>query len=319
MRNSFFIILLSATIISCNFSDEKEIDVSAVDVSFSVSRFDVDFYASTPATLTITKQLYPLFFPEGVHDSIWIQKLQNIDERELLQETQKVFTSFEVEKKQLTNLFKHIKFYNPQFVVPDVTTLISNIDYESKVIYTNNELLISLDVYLGKTHPFYNNFPNYIKQNYHRRHLIVDVANAIIETQLSVSHDRTFISKMIEAGKRLYLLDVYLTSESDEEKIGYEKEKLDWTVSNESQVWKYFIENKLLYSTDTKLNKRFIDNAPFSKFYRSQDNLSPGRIGTWYGWQIVRSYMKYNDVSLVELLKTNTEEIFKKSKYKPKK
>ena len=290
-----------------------------MEVAFSISRFDIDFYASTPATLTVTKQLYPLFFPEGVHDSIWVEKLQNTDERELLDETQKVFASFELEEKQLTNLFKHIKYYNPQFVVPDVTTLISNIDYESKVIYINDQLLISLDVYLGKEHPFYSNFPVYIKQNYHREHLIVDVANAIIETQLTVSNNRTFISKMIEAGKRLYVLDNYLPETLDEEKIGYEKEKFDWAVSNESQVWKYFIENKLLYSTDTKLNKRFIDDAPFSKFYRSQDNLSPGRIGTWFGWQIVRSYMKYNKVSFAELLKANTEEIFKKSKYKPKK
>ena len=76
-----------------------------------------------------------------------------------------------------------------------------------------------------------------------------------------------------------------------------------WAATNESQVWKYFIENKLLFSTDTKLNKRFLDVAPFSKFYRSEDNLSPGRIGAWIGWQIVRSYMKHNDVSLQKLVK----------------
>jgi len=33
----------------------------------------------------------------------------------------------------------------------------------------------------------------------------------------------------------------------------------------------------------------------------------------------VNSYMKHNDVSLQELLKMDEEEIFKKSKYKPKK
>ena len=319
MRNRFFIILLSTTFISCNFSAENEIDVSAVDVAFSVSRFDIDFYATTPATLTETKQLYPHFFPEGVPDSIWIQKLQNTDERELLNETQKVFTSFENEEKQLTTLFKYIKFYSPQFVVPEVTTLISNIDYESKVIYINDQLLISLDVYLGKEHPFYSNFPKYIKQNYHKEHLIVDVANAIIDTQVQIFSDRTFLSKMIQAGKRLYLLDIYLPVLTDEEKIGFEKIKLDWAIANESEIWKYFIENKLLYSTETKLNNRFIEDAPFSKFYRSQDNLSPGRIGTWFGWQIVRSYMKHNNASMADLLEANTEELFKKSKYKPKK
>ena len=79
------------------------------------------------------------------------------------------------------------------------------------------------------------------------------------------------------------------------------------------------IENDLLYSTDTQLNKRFIENAPFSKFYLSEDTKSPGRIGQWIGWQIVRSYMVNNDVSLQDLLSMNEEEIFKNSKYKPRK
>jgi len=67
------------------------------------------------------------------------------------------------------------------------------------------------------------------------------------------------------------------------------------------------------------LNKRFIENAPFSKFYTAQDNQSPGKIGSYIGWQIVRSFMKENDVSLQKLLEIDEEIIFKKSKYKPKK
>ena len=69
----------------------------------------------------------------------------------------------------------------------------------------------------------------------------------------------------------------------------------------------------------TKLNKRFIDVAPFSKFYLSEDHKSPGRVGVWIGWQIVRSFMKHNDVSLQELINIKPEDLFKKSKYKPKK
>ena len=66
----------------------------------------------------------------------------------------------------------------------------------------------------------------------------------------------------------------------------------------------------MLYSTDQKLAPRFINPAPFSKFYLEIDNDSPGQVGAWIGWQIVRSYMKNNDVSIEELLKTNAKEIF---------
>jgi uncharacterized protein YjaZ len=75
----------------------------------------------------------------------------------------------------------------------------------------------------------------------------------------------------------------------------------------------------MLYSQDPKLTTRFMTPAPFSKFYLEIDNDSPGRVGAWIGWQIVRSYMKNNNVTLPELLKTNSKEIFEKSKYKPKK
>ena len=100
--------------------------------------------------------------------------------------------------------------------------------------------------------------------------------------------------------------------------MGYSQDKLNWAEANEEEIWTYFIDQKLLFSTDTNLSSRFIENAPFSKFYREQDNLSPGKIGVWMGWQIVKSYMKHNNVSLQELLKTSEEEVFNKSKYKPK-
>jgi uncharacterized protein YjaZ len=74
-----------------------------------------------------------------------------------------------------------------------------------------------------------------------------------------------------------------------------------------------------LYSADAKLGNRFINLAPFSKFYLEIDNESPGRIGCWVGWQIVRSFMKNNKVSVQDMIKMNANELFEKSKYKPKK
>jgi len=101
--------------------------------------------------------------------------------------------------------------------------------------------------------------------------------------------------------------------------MGYAQEKLDWAVENEGQIWAFFIEEQLLFSTETNLNKRFLENAPFSKFYKEQDGLSPGKIGVWIGWKIVQSYLKHNKVSLQEFLKLDETIIFNNSKYKPKK
>ncbi len=318
MAKHISIILLLLTIFSCSTEQENLIDVSKINIDFSIDRFDVDFYTATENTLGQTKEKYPFFFSANEPDSVWVNKINSKDEKELFSETQKLYSDISFLRSDLEQLFKHIKYYNSEFKSPKVITLLSNIDHRNKVVYTKDYLLISLDVYLGSKHKFYVDYPNYIKQNHNKEHIIVDVANAIVKTEVKSSNDRTFVGKMVKEGLKLYLLDMYMPKANNANKIGFTVEKHIWAMDNEEQVWKYFIENKLLFSTDTKLNKRFIDLAPFSKFYRSEDNLSPGRIGAWIGWQIVRSYMKHNDVSLQKLLKTSAEEIYKKSKYKPK-
>ena len=75
----------------------------------------------------------------------------------------------------------------------------------------------------------------------------------------------------------------------------------------------------MLYNSDGKLAERFIDEAPFSKFFLEIDQESPGRIGAWFGWQIVQSYMNNNKVPLQKVMLIDNEEIFNRSKYKPKK
>lgn len=312
-------LLVLCCFFSCSDKNNPKIDVSNIQVDFDVKRFDVDFYNSTQETLPKVKEKYPYLFPEEFSDSLSFAKIKDMQEQELFAETQKIYADFSSIKENLTSLFKHIKYYNLRFKSPDVITILSNIDYESRVIYADSLLLISLDVYLGKNHKFYVDFPKYIKENNTKEHLVVDVANSIIDVQLPATNTRRFVDKMIFEGKKMYLLDSYLPDISELEKIGYSSEKLDWALANEEEIWKYFIDKKLLFSTDTKLNKRFLENAPFSKFYMGQDNLSPGRIGVWVGWQIVQSFMKHNDVSLQKLMQLSEEEIFQKSKYKPRK
>ena len=53
--------------------------------------------------------------------------------------------------------------------------------------------------------------------------------------------------------------------------IGYSKD-FTWAKENEIYIWKYFIEKELLYNTDSKLIRRFLDPSPFSKFYLEIDN-----------------------------------------------
>ena len=319
MRFFIVVFFILFSFFSCKSDGKPTVDVSTIEVDFSVKRYEVDFYNTMKEDLLGLKNKYPYFFPKAFSDSLAIAKINNKDEQALFKATQKKYPTLLELQAQLTSLFKHLKFYNPRFTSPDIVTLISNIDYKSRVIYADSLLLVSLDVYLGKDHEFYADFPMYIKQNNTKEHLIVDVANSIIEKQVPFSLNRSFIGQMIYEGKKMYLIDRYLPFISDPLKIGYSEKTLQWAIENEENIWMYFIERKLLFSTETKLHKRFLENAPFSKFYLEDDRQSPGRIGVWLGWQIVKSFMQNNDVSLQKLLTIDSEDLFKKSSYKPKK
>ena len=247
MPNYFsFFIAAQLLLVSCQRKVSVLVDHPAIEVSFRLNRFEVDFFTADESQLKSVKERYPMLFPKTVSDSVWLSKIRSSDAQELYHETQKVFNDFSGYKKELEDLFKHITFYHHTFESPDVITVLNQIDYEYRVIYTDSLLLISLDVYLGKNHEFYSHYPSYIRENNSPQRIVVDVAKRIIDTKVTASNNRTFLSKMIHQGIKLYLLDLYLPSKEDAIKIGYPKEKFEWALSNEEQIWSYFIENNLL-------------------------------------------------------------------------
>jgi hypothetical protein len=193
-------------------------------------------------------------------------------------------------------------------------------DYNNKVIYAKDRVLISLELFLGSKHKFYQPFPEYIRQNFEEKQIMPEVASSFALGVIAQPKDATLLSQMIYYGKELYIKDVLLNeSYTDADKIGFTPEHIAWSEENEAYIWTYFIENQMLYSTNSKLANQFINLAPFSKFYLEIDNESPGRIGRWIGWQIVRSYMENNPkVTVQDLVRMDAKVIFEQSKYKPK-
>ncbi len=318
MKKQFVIIILITLLFSCNSKNRLKVDVSNIPSDVNITRFEKVFYNSKPSDLPKIKKEFRILFPHDI-DSIWVKKMQDKDEQELFAETMRVYPNLKEVKLQLDDLFKHVKYYYPKFEDPKIITLISDVDFNQKVVYADSLLFISLDVFLGKDSKIYKDYPLYLKENFTKKQLIVSTAKELVKPIVFPVKDRTFISKMIQEGKKMYALDAFLPNFDDASKMGYTEKKLQWSQMNEDMIWSYFVEKELLYSTDSSLAKRFLSDAPFSKFYLDIDNESPGNIATWLGWQIVRSYMKHNNkVSLTELMKTDNDIVYKKSKYKPK-
>lgn len=313
------IIVIAGLTLSCKSDSKLEQEISKLDISFTIERFDQLFGTATSSDLPQLKKAYPFLFPKQYNDSIWIAEINDTLQKQLRNEVNKVYVNFKDTEDDIRSLFQHLKYHFKAFNTPRVITVTSNVEYRNKVIVTDSVVLIALDTYLGANHEFYDRIHQYIKENFEATQIVPDLAEHYAKKQIFQPPRKTLLDEMIYAGKVLYFKDAMLPSALDQHKIGYTKEDLVWAQANESNIWRHFVEKELLFSTDTKLASRFINPAPFSKFYLELDSESPGRLGQYIGWQIVRAYMKNNAVSLQEMLNKDADEIFNNSKFKPHK
>ncbi len=303
-------------LISCSDNTQKKIN--KIPVSFSIERFDSIFFSTSHSEFHTLKRKYPFFFSPNIPDSIWIDKQKDSMQQVLHNEIKKKFTTLADVKNDLRKLFQHILFYFPDTEIPRVISLQNNIDYQVPIIYTPKLLLISLDTYLGAENELYIDIPQYISRQMDAPYITSHVANDFLSKKALPPENRTLLAKMIFYGKQMYIHELLLPKMQDTIRLGYTYKQLEWTNTNEQFIWDYFVENELFYKTAPTYSRRFIDIAPFSKFYLSIDNQTPGGIGKWLGYKIVKAYMRRNKVSLETLLKTPSEIILTQSKYKPK-
>jgi gliding motility-associated lipoprotein GldB len=320
MKKKLFLYLSVATLaIACNKDSKIEQDIANIDVDFKVERFDEIFAKSQPNDLPKLKTTFPFLFSKRINDSVWIDRMKDTLQQHLFAEVDKTFGNFDGVTKDIKSLFQHLKYYDKTFTEPRVITLTNFVDYRNKTIITDTIVLIALDNYLGEEHEFYVDIPRYLAQNLKPSQIVPDLATDYAQKYSFQSQQKTLLDDMIYFGKQLCFKDRMIPFETDAEKIGYTQEQLDWAISNESYIWRYFIEKELLYSTDNSLPSRFMNPAPFTKFYLELDSESPGRLGQYMGWQIVRSYMEHNDVKLMDMLQMDTKDIFDNAKFKPRK
>lgn len=319
MFQKIIFIFLVAISFSCEKQSETEKEIEKIPVDFELVRFDQKFANTTSESLPRLKAEYPFLFPAQFPDSVWMEKINDTIQQELNTEVTKAFPDLSAEEDAIHSLFQHIKYYFPEFESPTVITITSEVDYKNKVLLSQDYLFIALDTYLGKDHPFYMGIQEFLKKNFERNQIIPDVAAEYAKKYVPRPESKTFLAHLIYYGKILYLKDVWLPTTPDNQKIGYAPEELDWVKANEEQIWRYFVERELIFNSDSQLQSRFLYPAPFSKFNLELDNESPAMVGQYIGWQIIRQYMDKNEVSLREMLDTDSETIFNKANYKPKK
>jgi len=221
----------------------------------------------------------------------------------------------------LAVVFARMKYYFPAFSTPEVYMYVSGLLYEMPVHYADSVLIIAIDMFLGRDYEPYRavGLPLYMMRRMEKDHILPACSREMITAYIPEdTPQKTLLDKMIVHGKLLYALDLIHPEIPDSIKIGYTPAQIKWCRDNEFYLWRLFIDQELLYLTESKLNTRFILDGPFTA---GLPEGAPAMLGRWIGWQIVRSYMKKQDqISLQELLHlTDAQIILSRSGYKPRK
>jgi hypothetical protein len=322
---SIFILLGSAACSRKRKAHKEALKVETPDVT--INRYEKALFSiDTTNTGTELIRLQPSFLPfldADLSDADAILQMQDFVTdtavRKIYSETMNTYPDLEFLEKDLTLAFKHILYYFPDWQAPEVYSYVSGLFYEMPVRYTGNELIIAVDMYLGEDFEMYRmvGIPQYKIRQMQKDYLLADCIEMIIRTDfVKPVFSENMLDKMINEGKVLYFQDSFLPWIADKFKMGYTDEDIRWCKKNESNMWAYFIENELLFSSDPLIIKRFVNEGPFTAAFHHD---SPARAAIWVGWQIVKAYADNvpGDAHGKLLSSPGSREILKTSGYKP--
>ena len=344
MRITILLVLIVGILPSC--SDDKNVpDVSAIKVDVTIERFDRDFFSIDTNALgkglrdleAKYPSLYPIFVNNilGLTDSIRDKEVKRFlgQNHFIAAAAEKQFANTDEIKKDFDQAFRFVKYYFPDYRVPKVVTIVGPPDAlakndkgELKTDFLTPEYLgVLMQFYLGSDFPLYkdeffiaNIAPEYVSKRYDKKYLVADAMKLIADDiYQETSSGKGLIEQMIEKGKQWWLVDKFLPRTADSVKTGYTKRQLSWCLDNEGLIWNDIITTeKDLYTKDPMTLQNYIGEAPFTQ---SLGPASPGNIGQWIGWRIVKKFAgKNSSMSVMDILKTDARKIFEQAKYKPK-
>jgi hypothetical protein len=300
-------------------------DVSNINVQVHIERFDQNLAQLKPKDISSKnkawQEQYGVFYSNYMQDILQIadpadsirvkeyltQIIKQKDFIDLNKAVTKVYPSMESYEKELSQVFKYVKYYFPEYDLPRFITYVSGFAYQTPI--GEDYVGIGLDMFLGAESEFYpalvQSIPLYISRRF-------TPENIPDQTHNTLQH-------MIYNGKILYAMDMLLENVSDELKIGYTKEQLAWAKKYQSDVWTWFLQENLLYSTDHLRIQKYFTEAPFTPELGEKNESAP-KLGSFIGWMLVRKYMeRHPKTSLNELFAIqDAQKILEESKYKGK-
>jgi len=315
-KHYFSFIFLASVLTFCSCKNLKNEDNDYIK-EIEVIRFEKLFFEYDIDSISSLKNKFPYLFPKQFSINDWKNIYNDTLRRDVFKRSDQVFKNFNPYKIEISKNIKQIQNEFGGFDIPKIITINNGIDYNYNVVRSDSIVLVSTDCYLGNN-IHYESIPNYISMKMNVDYFVKDITESFLQDFIKYPSDRRFISKIIYHGKLIYSMNK-ITDFDFAQIIGISQENLNWLTENEFEIWEYFVKNNIIFSTDISLDKRFINDAPYSKFGLSIDFDSSPMVGKWIGYNIVKSYQKKNNIELKNLVAMNEYNLYLKSNYSPRK
>tara|TARA_B100000963_G_scaffold71338_1_gene59501 strand:+ start:1289 stop:2257 length:969 start_codon:yes stop_codon:yes gene_type:complete len=322
MKNNiyYFIIISLFLLMSCNHNESTNFNlkVKRLDAIYSADPYNTSYedYANEYGYFWDVYSQNVIFLPSKSFADSLSSFQQEQDFAKPYKDVINQYQDFSLQHKKLSRAFYHYNLAFPNKLIPTIVTFFGGFNYVA--IVTDSTLGIGLEMFLGNNN-YYSNlthkFPKYMHHQFHPEYLTSVAINGWLESEFPVAFD-SFLFQMIHFGKIKYALNKFLVDAPSNIIMGFTEAQMEWCKNSEFSIWKFLIEQGLLYSKDQYLIRKYMKPAPYSK---GMPRESPGQVAIWMGWNIVDEFMENNsEVTISELFQINDAQyILNQSKYKP--
>lgn len=330
MKNIVYLLtFIIISFVGCSGTVKKHSDERLQDKG-NIIRFDNDVYKylQQPDAVneSLLKEKYPLLLPafgriamdNSDPNTFFVSLKEYFSHPALMQiykDALKTFEDVSAYEEELAGVNSLIAENLKGRKLPEFAMHVSG--FRENVIILNNLISISTDKYLGSNYSAYQDFfKPYERQQMQPQFIVRDYLKAWLMSDIikSDNDENNLLAAMVNEGKILYALSILLPEKESNDLIGYTTAQMNWCKQNEKSIWQNIVKQNYLFSTDNMIITRFINDGANTVII-SPD--SPGRLGSWVGWQIVKQYAKKTGASLQEIIDTDAQTILKEAKYNP--
>lgn len=306
------LIACATAILGCNGPGAQDLPDTTQRVPIAIGRLDQDLFHAPPDSMAAVSlkayATYGEFYRTYIEDILQGAPIRDPrlpmvlhrfvldpDWSEAQRAVDSVLGDLEPQRVQFEKAFTRLKAFFPDSLTPRI--VVFNSGYNYGIFPTDSVLGIGAEWFIGADHPVIGylapeSFPQYVKARMEPEMLVPSAVKGWLLVHYTGNVEGAdLLSHLVETGKVMALLESLLPEVDLHLKLAFSREQVDWCERNEYEIWKQLVSREQLYSKKGEDIGRWMNDGPFTSGLPRE---SPGHLGEWIGYRMVKSHMKAN-------------------------